>query len=726
MAGLEDYLGSAYLTYRQNIEGLEAAISDAVKALALTNTAKGWYYQYRSGEAVVEPETVSHGTMSMVLTAVGRAGGLCSTSSGAIARCVHDSESSALFIKNLAVLAEDMTRISRMDGEGKQQLPSSGSFGDGNPLTLSHVVDLLSSLDTERAVAELTEEVRGSLDELKSNISEAINGVAPNLQTLLDGQFDERKPLLIPRDESVTYHRNAFIPLRTIRSAIDFAKLGLLGDLSEILLSHRPFFEMTLHEQLSFSAIPDSRFDAAELVFSLEGLVLCSKDAVDSTLFCRVLEVLAEKQNTSAHWRPSKPFLAAATGAIFLPLSVEVANSLMRSIEIMDEGLSHDTYTSMSIPLLRRFWSWLQARAVRLSVKGEHCLGWHSEHINAADLVHPWDTSLVVDFMVSYRELLEREIQTATLQRSGLQWSRPKGPRPENTFEAWKDVVETMEPSLGSPQKEQVYHRIGEDFVTGWAKGKPTNYSMLLYGPPGTGKTSVAENVAQILNMPLITVTVSDFLGSGGANVESRAKAIFQTLEHQRNVVVLFDEIDSFLLDRDSKLYREQDSLFQFLTPGMLTKINNLRKAKRCIFIIATNYENRIDPAIKRTGRIDQSYLLPLPNSKRREKILERAGFPSAKFSDALRKESLFFGYGDLNKAAKAAKGDSSKLLEELKSGSPATTLESYVRRFRAQDFPVAEFKDLLRLVEDAGGSQELEKLKQNAIWKGLETRLEQ
>ncbi|MDX0640048.1 AAA family ATPase [Sinorhizobium medicae] len=725
MAGLEDYLESAYLTYRQHIEGLEAALSDAVKALALTNTARGWYYQYCSGGAVVEPGTVSHGTMSMVLTAVGRASGLCSTSSGAIASCVQEFGTSALFIRNLAVLANDMTRISRTEGEKKPQLPSSESFGDGNPLTLSHVVDLLSSLDTERVAADLTEVQRRSLDESKSAISAAITAAEPHLQRWLSEDFDEITPLR-PRDKKVTYHRNAFIPLRTIRSAIDFAKLGLLGDLSEILLSHRPFFEMTLHEQLSFSAIPDSRFDAAELVFSLEGLVLCSKDAVDSTLFCRVLEVLEEKQNTSAHWRPSRPFLAAATGAIFLPLSVEVANSLMRSIEIMDEGLFHDTYTSMSIPLLRRFWSWLQARAVRLSVKGEHCLGWHSEHINAADLVHPWDTSLVVDFMISYRELLEREIQTTTLRRSGLQWARPKGPPRENAYDAWKDVVKKMEPSLGSPKRDQVYDRIGEDFVAGWAKGKPANYSMLLYGPPGTGKTSVAENLSQTLNMPLVTVTVSDFLGSGGANVESRAKAIFQTLEHQRNVVILFDEIDSFLLDRDSALYRNQDSLFQFLTPGMLTKINNLRKAKRCIFIIATNYENRIDPAIKRTGRIDQSYLLPLPDAKRRQKILQSAGLPSEGFSEALQKESLFFGYGDLDKAAKAAGGDSNVLLEELRSRSPATTLASYVRRFEAEDFPVAEFKDLLRLADDAGGSQELEKLKQSPTWKKLEMRLEQ
>jgi SpoVK/Ycf46/Vps4 family AAA+-type ATPase len=47
----------------------------------------------------------------------------------------------------------------------------------------------------------------------------------------------------------------------------------------------------------------------------------------------------------------------------------------------------------------------------------------------------------------------------------------------------------------------------------------------------------------------------------------------------------------------------------------MLVKIRDLWKAKRVIFVIATNYEERIDHAAKRKGRIDHSYLV-LPQDK--------------------------------------------------------------------------------------------------------------
>ena len=78
-------------------------------------------------------------------------------------------------------------------------------------------------------------------------------------------------------------------------------------------------------------------------------------------------------------------------------------------------------------------------------------------------------------------------------------------------------------------------------------------------------------------------------------------------LRAQSDSVVLFDEIDNFLLDRDTRRYAKQETVLQFMTPGMLTKLNDLRRAERIILVIATNYENRIDPAIKRPGRIDRS-----------------------------------------------------------------------------------------------------------------------
>ena len=159
---------------------------------------------------------------------------------------------------------------------------------------------------------------------------------------------------------------------------------------------------------------------------------------------------------------------------------------------------------------------------------------------------------------------------------------------------------------------------------------------MLLYGPPGTGKTAFAEDLAKALGYDMITTSPSDFTQSGEAGIEQRAKRVFDVLQSQANTVILFDEIDRLLLDRDGEKYLKQETIFQMMTPSMLTKINDLRKSARCIFIIATNYAEDIDSAIKRTGRIDEQILLLPPDRTQRERIiLNRATDVGLKLSSA-------------------------------------------------------------------------------------------
>ena len=693
---LEEYLSSSYLTNKQEIFALDKAIGAASRTFIATHSKNGWPYQLEFDKSVEPPKKMSVGTTAMVLTAIGRVlGKEAFGDKGVAVRFESESASEALlqtFDDGLKSLLVELSTAKKLE---------SSTFGPDNSLTLSHMADLADYLGAGAKSAEAA----------------AINVAAENAKSELKKALADPAHLSL-ETEFGAYQQNAFIPLRSVRAAKLFGeKLDLRG--------FRTFFETTLHEQLSFSAIPDSRFDPAELVFSLEGLLLCAEHAVDAAVMNRVIEVLGEKQNTSSHWRPNKPFIASASGMIVLPISVEVANSLMRSIATMDRGRAHDTYTSKALPLLRRFWSWLQARAVRGTDNQGDCIGWHSEHINVPDLVHIWDTSQVVEFMAAYRELLEREVSTTTLHLSGLVLKAPELHTDKATNQ-WDESTLTFDASpvddgSGSLKfgADTVYRQIGEHFVKGWAEGKPKNFSMLLYGPPGTGKTSVAKELSKALQMSLITVTVSDFLGGGGTSVEARAKALFQTLEHQRNVIILFDEIDSFLLDRDSKFYREQDSLFQFLTPGMLPKLHDLHDAKASIFIIATNYENRIDPAIKRSGRIDRHYLVPLPNAAKRRAILVDKKVPREFVGNDIIEASVFLGYGDLVTAAKdwiaqtsggpdKARGEALRAI--LKCAKPASSLRSYLNRVEANpaDFAPAEFDDMMRLASEAGASEKI------------------
>jgi ATPase family associated with various cellular activities (AAA) len=567
------------------------------------------------------------------------------------------------------------------------------------------------------------------------------------------------------------YLKNAFVPLRIARAASDLGDGAVFPNLSAeppneegFYVIYRRFFEVTLHDHLSFSAIPDSRFDPAELIFCLEGLLLCARDAVDQKLFGRVLEVLKDKQEESAHWPPNKPIYATPQGMTMLPVSVEGAVSFLRSISLMEGQSDFWHFSTSAVPMARRFWHWLRARTVRFvahdpgrsaqkdasSLSGDgqaplqkgkykHLTGWHSEHVNDPGLIHLWDTSQVVEFMLAYRELLERSIAGRSLLLSRLNINVPLKGLPADWKNRWAKIIQKFEPSLGCDRSQQLYAQLEKDFIEPWANRKRVNYSMLLYGPPGTGKSSLAKNIANVLGLRMITVTVSDFLGSGGANVEARAKAVFQTLEAQSDSVILFDEIDSFLLDRDSGLYRQQDTLFQFLTPGMLTKINDLGDKRRSMFIIATNYENRIDPAIKRKGRIDKGYLLQLPNKARRIEIIDRLvadrlddrlgdkldakrlaeikielKIASSKYRKSIEKHSLFYGFADLKAVVDEASLEVideasletvsaqsiGKLLTQ-KDRPPSTSLKSYIRRYSEENFPFDELIGLIDLAKE-------------------------
>ncbi len=745
---LEDYLVGEFHQDMDDIAQLEEALERTANVFVLAQGGDGpWPYLYRQSEGHKVTNKVSHGTQAMIAVALSRMIGSGVLASGQYAQLkLTDREdvrvSYALGVKKL---------IKELDGNLR-----SNSFGLNDPVTLSHFADFIHALSDADPCGDMLKGISKAIDELhciagldprtastNSEDSESLLRHLPEVNTLREDEAGTKPMGGEPFDKRRRPQRllNAFVPLRIVRSVVALPGPNDTKLPTGIETSYRRFFEATLHEQLSYSDIPDSRFDPAELIFCLEGLILIAPNAVDDRLLDRILNVLESRQDESAHWRPSRPIYATHQGMTMLPVSVEGAVSLMRSIAIKDRRKDFQPLSVRAVPMARRFWKWLQARAVRLDAEfsgvaaadstarenagvqkpltagSRRVCGWHSEHVNDPDLIHLWDTSQVAEFMLAYRELLQRAVAGRTLRLSGLKINKPARERPRDAEAQWASIIKRFEPLVGSETSSQVYKRIGAHFFQPWLENKPGKASsMMLYGPPGTGKSTVGENLADALGMRMITVTVSDFLGRGGAFVEARAKAIFQTLEAQFDSIILFDEIDTFLLDRDSKRYDRQDTLFQFLTPGMLTKINDLHKLARSIFIIATNYKNRIDPAIQRKGRIDQHYLLALPDKERRKQIL--LGEMGLKVVDSipeiLLEKTAFFGYSDIKAAVDDAKmkGLNVNAVEaELEDPARApTTVEAYIRRVGIKDdnqldwsdFPVDEFEGLFDLYMEA------------------------
>ena len=76
-------------------------------------------------------------------------------------------------------------------------------------------------------------------------------------------------------------------------------------------------------------------------------------------------------------------------------------------------------------------------------------------------------------------------------------------------------------------------------------------FSLCLCGPPGTGKTAFAHYIAEQMGMDVLCKRASDLLDKFvGGTEEQIASAFAEALE--KNAFLIFDEVDSFLLDRQS------------------------------------------------------------------------------------------------------------------------------------------------------------------------------
>lgn len=415
-------------------------------------------------------------------------------------------------------------------------------------------------------------------------------------------------------------------------------------------------FLSCLHDHLSFKVIPDSRFDPAELAFNLEGALLAESKqgpGIEQATLEAAVTTLCDVQARTSNWRPTRPFVHHKNGTVLFPVSVEVANSLLRTLTLCKHRLSDD-YRSRIIDALRTYLRWLQTRAV---VVGDLGTGWHSEHVNKDRLVHVWETSQVLLFLARLHSELLSLLADAGLRLAAISAITPP--------------AQDLETSVSFFPAFDHAARL-EKFVGDSTKPKPDDAkSVLLYGPPGTGKTTAAKWLAHRLGRRLISISVSDFVGAG-AEVERRAKALFEVLELQDRSVILFDEIDHLLLDRSSLMYARMDTVFQFLTPGMLTKLQDLRTRGEAIFAIATNYEWRIDAAIKRDGRIDEAILILPPDKQRRRQMFAGAGTPEPDL-DSLVTASIFLTEYQVKRLAKKRAP-----LSDVCDKSRAATLASY------------------------------------------------
>ncbi len=140
---------------------------------------------------------------------------------------------------------------------------------------------------------------------------------------------------------------------------------------------------------------------------------------------------------------------------------------------------------------------------------------------------------------------------------------------------------------------------------------------LLFYGPPGTGKTSLAEAVAAAEGLELFKITPSSVMEDNGERklleVFGQAKKAAQI--SGKLVIILIDEIDAIAQKRSST---GSDKVLVM----MMNELDKLTPRDNVIILATTNRREALDPAITRSGRLDQSVEVGHPNSEGKKEII--------------------------------------------------------------------------------------------------------
>ena len=140
---------------------------------------------------------------------------------------------------------------------------------------------------------------------------------------------------------------------------------------------------------------------------------------------------------------------------------------------------------------------------------------------------------------------------------------------------------------------------------------------ILFKGVPGTGKTYAARCIAGSVDCYFMSCTASSlqgmYVGSGAENIKNVfgcAKALFERTS--KPVIIFLDELDSFG-SREShggNAGSEEDRTLNQL----LAEMSGFEDSEGIIVMGATNYPERIDDALMRSGRFSRQITIDLPD----------------------------------------------------------------------------------------------------------------
>ncbi|HXS33498.1 MAG TPA: ATP-binding protein [Solirubrobacterales bacterium] len=236
-------------------------------------------------------------------------------------------------------------------------------------------------------------------------------------------------------------------------------------------------------------------------------------------------------------------------------------------------------------------------------------VGWASSHHGRSRSPESWATASVFQFCLALAQIVAEALRRHAFDYADAKYSEPirtPSSRPP-AFEGFLDAPVSVDGNDDSLQRV-----IEASFLEPIARAQPAMLnrkslprdvptSAILFGPPGTSKTQLAHIVANYLGWPLIKLDPSHLMRNGRDGLHAETNRMFQILVSCEEIVVLLDEFDELVRDRDQSSGMES----RFLTTAMLPKLAALSERRRIVYLLATNHLEQFDAAVRRPGRFD-------------------------------------------------------------------------------------------------------------------------
>ena len=156
-----------------------------------------------------------------------------------------------------------------------------------------------------------------------------------------------------------------------------------------------------------------------------------------------------------------------------------------------------------------------------------------------------------------------------------------------------------------------------------WGARRPQG--LLMYGPPGTGKTMLSRALANEIGADFREIRTPEILDKWLGGSERNIKQIFREARRYRTpTLMLFDEFDSIVSyagaggDAASQALNAVAGIFK-------QEMNDLIEENPNVIIVATtNFPQRVDESLIRSGRFDVKISVPRPDETSRAEIFRK------------------------------------------------------------------------------------------------------